>query len=215
MPVEITAADEIARCIIFDRAFEEDVHVDGVLWIFESSDDEGIYHESAVLRRFAPLSEDVHKAGCKIAAKQNARKSEQYAKRGKAVPDTARRFYCGYRSASYASLPKAGDGYLIEITHSPEDGEEAHVDVALTVTVEGRNARATRRTNAGLALADHFGRPEAHRCPCDADDNYHPFSRWGEKCLFVGLRDAWPDLHIPGIVQETAAPGGDDISFLT
>jgi hypothetical protein len=46
----------------------------------------------------------VHRIGCKIAASQNERA-------GHPPPGPKRRYYCGFRSASYASLPNLGDGY--------------------------------------------------------------------------------------------------------
>lgn len=189
MPVEITDADEISRCIIFDRAFDQDLHVDALLWRFESKKPDGMYHESAVLPRLAPQAEDVHRIGCAIAATQNARKGE---------PELGpkRRYYCGFRTASYASLPKAGEGFLVAITSVPEGGEDAHVDVAVMITAEGSNARANCRTNAGLALAEHFGPPASHRCECDVGDEHHPYARWGDDCLIAGLKDRWPGLTL-------------------
>lgn len=189
MCVEIDDADEISRCIIFDRAFEDDLHVDALLWRFESKDDDGVYHESAVLRRLAPEEADVHRIGCGIAAAQNARKKEP-------EPGPRRRYYCGFRTASYASLPSEGEGFIIAITNMPEGGEDAHVDVALTVTAESKNARAVSRTDAGLALAEQFGPPAPHRCECDIADDLHPFSRWGAECLLSGLRDRWPSVQL-------------------
>ena len=202
MPVEITDADEISRCIIFDRAFEQEMHVDHLLWRFESKTDDGVYHESAILRRLAPLQEDVHRIGCQIAAAQNERKPHR--------PGPKRRYYCGFRTAAYRTLPKEGEGFRVAFIHD-EKGDVAHVDVALTVTVEGKNARATCRTDAGLSLAEQFGKPSAHRCECDEGDEHHPFSLWGEGCLTDGLRDRWPALVLTDGEQEA---GEDDIARL-
>ena len=207
MPVEITDADEISRCIIFDRAFDNDLHVDEMLWRFGQTMPDGASHESAVLRRLAPLAEDVHRIGCGIAAAQNARKQEPQ-------PGPTRRYYCGFRTASYASLPKVGEGYHIRFTNDGEDGEDAHVDVALTVTVDGKSAKANTRTNAGLALAEHFGPPAPHRCLCDEADECHPFSLWGEDCLISGLRDRWPGLQLPQNAIQEAPDKGDQPSLL-
>lgn len=200
MPVEITGADEISRCIIFDRAFDQDLHVDALLWRFESKTPDGVYHESAVLRRLAPQADDVHRIGCAIAATQNARKKEP-------EPGRKRRYYCGFRTASYASLPKAGEGFIVALTNVPEGGEDAHVDVAVTITAEGSNARANCRTNAGLALAEHFGPPASHRCECDLTDEHHPIALWGEDCLLVGLKDRWPSLTLN---QDSDQPAAED-----
>lgn len=180
MLVQLSAEDEISRCIIFDRAFEQTIHTDKFLWRFEKTGEDGASHESAVLRRFAPLPEDVHRIGCKIAAEQNERK-------GQPPPGIGRRYYCGFRSAVFGELQLAGDGYSIEISHRPEGGEEAHLDVALTVTAQGKSAKATRRTDAGLALAEAFGDATHGRCECDIADNQHPFELWGTECLAVGI----------------------------
>ena len=187
MPVEINDSDEISRCIIYARAFEQGIHVDELLWLFGQTRDDGASHESAVLRRLAPNSEDVHEIGCGIAAVQNARKPIP-------VGSPDRRYYCGFRTASIASLPKEGDGYRIEFTNDGEDGLEAHVDVALTIMVEGKSAKATRRTDAGLALAEHFGPPEPHRCECDIKDPNHPFELLGPECLTLGLQKKWSSI---------------------
>ncbi|KGB51730.1 hypothetical protein FG91_04094 [Sphingopyxis sp. LC81] len=201
MAVEITDADEISRCIIFDRAFQDEIHVDEYLWRFDGKSPEGVYRESAVLRRLAPTPDDVHRIGCGIAAIQNERKQQP--------TGPSRRYYCGFRTAPYVALPKAGEGFFIIFTADGE-GDAAHVDVALNVTVDGRNARANCRTNAGLALAEHFGPPAPHRCECDVGDGNHPFSLWGEQCLYGGLRDKWPQLHLvdnsPPTDQPDAGP---------
>lgn len=190
MLAEITDADEISRCIIFDRAFDHELHIDALLWRFESKDEAGIYHESAVLRRLAPLPDDVHRVGCGIAAQQNERKKQP-------PPGPTRRYYCGFRTASVASLPTDGEGFEVLLSNIPEGGEESHVDVALIVTVDGKSARANCRTNAGLALAEHFGPPAPHCCECDDQDEHHPLALWGEECLFGGLQDRWPAVLFP------------------
>jgi hypothetical protein len=201
MRLEINESDEISRCIIYDRAFDHDVHVDEHLWRFDSTS-----RESAVLRRLAPNAEDVHEIGCGIAAHQNERK-------GNPSPGNSRRYYCGFRTASVASLPTAGDGYSIAITHSPEGGVDAHVDVALTIFVEGKNARAVRRTDAGLAMAEQFGPPEPYICDCDRGDNHHPIARWGTECLTGGINGRWPGLVLP-LTEDPAAANDDGLPQL-
>lgn len=190
MAVEIDNSDEISRCIIYARFFHGEAHVDELLWKFEGSGTDGKMHESAVLRRLASDSVDVHRIGCGIAAQQNVRMNEP-------PPGPKRRYYCGFRTASVASLPREGDGYIIDIKNEPENGEDAHVDVALTILVEGKNARAVRRTDAGMALAEQFGPPEPYLCDCDIADNEHPLKRNGMQCLVSGLKDRWPNLVLP------------------
>lgn len=186
--MEITGGDELSRCIIFDRAFDGEVHSDELLWRFEKTKDDGASHESAILRRLAPEPSDVHRIGCGIAALQNSRKNEP-------PPGPTRRYYCGFRSASVSSLPTEGPDFTLVYRNVPEGGEAAHVDVALFVTAEGVNARANRRTIAGIALAEVFGPPEPHVCDCDSHDHNHPIVKRGPSCLTSGLRDRWPTLQ--------------------
>jgi hypothetical protein len=169
--------DEISRCIIFDRAFENGMHVDKFLWRFETASVDGIYQESAVLRRIAQTSIEVHFIGCGIASGQNARKNDP-------PSGPTRRYYCGFRTALISQLPQSGNGYTISISHAPEVDIPAHVDVRLIVDPAlSRNARATRRTDAGIALAEEFGTAEPHRCECDLVDDLHPIAQWGPNCL--------------------------------
>lgn len=178
MELELLPTDQISRCIIFDRAFEDDLHVDRFLFRFESKREDETYHESAVLRRLAPESDHVHEIGCLIAEAGNARKAVP------PPPGLDRRYYCGFRTAEYSKLPTAGNGYTISIRHSPEGGIEAHLDIQLVLEPGlTRNGRATRRTDAGLAMAEQFGGAEPHRCPCDAKDEHHPLAKWGPQCL--------------------------------
>lgn len=180
MALALLPTDEISRCIIFDRAFEGDVHVDSRLFRFESRNDaDGSYHESGVLRRLAAKIEEVHLIGCLIAETQNARKAVP------PPPGLERRYYCGFRTALYSQLPTLGNGYTITITHSPEDGIDAHVDfqLAFDPPLTSKSARATRRTDAGLAIAEQFGCAEPHCCDCDKGDEHHPLLKWGPRCL--------------------------------
>jgi hypothetical protein len=154
MSVESEKSDQISRCIIFDRFFQANVHTDELLWVFgKTSEATGASHESAVLRRLSPDAAHVHSIGCAIAGHQNIG-------RGNPPPGDRRRYYCGFRTAAVSDIPSEGDGYSITLTNLPENGVESHVDVAVTITVEGRSAKATRRTDAGIALAEQFGPPE-------------------------------------------------------
>ena len=186
----LTDADDISRCIIYDRAFADELHSDDKLWQFDSSADaNGIYHQSAVARRLAPRPVDVHAIGCGIAAAQNERK-------GDPPPGRQRRYYCGFRTASHSDLPLVGDGYRVTLCIAPEDGVDAHVDVALEVEGATRGQRANNRTNAGMALAEVFGLPEPHVCDRDSDDTEHPIARNGVECLFTNLRHKWQHLRL-------------------
>jgi hypothetical protein len=185
--IQIAEDDFISRCIIFSRFFHQNIHTDAMLWQFGETKDDGAAHESAVLRRFAQSSNDVHRIGCKIAASQNQNKHNP-------PPGPKRRYYCGFRTARYGDLPLVDDGYEIVIRHVPEHGEYSHLDVALTVSGSTKSERATHRTNAGLALAECFGHPDAHRCACDLSDDEHPFAKHGTRCLTAAFKDRWPAL---------------------
>ncbi|MFE1598150.1 hypothetical protein [Methylobacterium sp. ID0610] len=174
----IEADDEISRSIIFDKAFQNSIHVDKVLFVFGQSKEDGRSHESAILRRLAPEDTDVHRIGCKIAHKQNQRKNPP--------PGPKRKYYCGFRTAKYNNMQLSGDKWEIFLTIAPEDGEESHVDVALMVHSEDRNERATIKTDAGLALAEAFGPAVEYVCECDHGDEHHPLHKDPE-CLKRGL----------------------------
>lgn len=189
MGVEITDDDEVSRCIIFDRFFNQNIHTDALLWQFGAQGDDGATHESGVLRRIASLSQDVHLIGCRIAAIQNEKRSNP-------PPGPKRRYYCGFRTARVGDLPRTGEHYSLAISNVEEFGEKAHVDFALTISATGKNARATIRTDVGLALAEQFSAPEPHQCECDLPDDQHPLQKFGPDCLIAGLKNRWPDLQI-------------------
>tara|TARA_R110000824_G_scaffold19504_2_gene75409 strand:+ start:8655 stop:9233 length:579 start_codon:yes stop_codon:yes gene_type:complete len=176
--LEIVDDDVISRCIIYPKFFNGNIHTDELLWHFgNNKDDNGVYHESAVLRRLAPTEKDVHHIGCNIASLQNERV-------GNPDPgDNKRRYYCGFRSATFGDFDLTGDGYIIQFIHCPEHDVESHVDVSLTITVEGKNAKASRRTEAGLNLAEVFGSASEHICSVDSKDVHHPITKLGSDCL--------------------------------
>lgn len=171
MTIALEMDDSVARCIIFPRFFSEDqIHVDELLWRFDNSGEDGQGHESGVLRRLTPKTEQVHEIGCGIAALQN-----ETAK--------ARKYYCGFRNARYGSIPLTGPNYILTVTNTVELGQEAHLDFALQITVQGKSARNNAKTNARLAIAEAFGPAIPHKCCCDIDDLQHPFKQFGNDCL--------------------------------
>jgi hypothetical protein len=179
MPTEISDDDHVSRCIIYQKFFHDDLHTDELLWQFGSSDSAGAAHESGVLRSLAPNVNDVHQIGCKIASIQNERFNNP------APGDKRRRYYCGCRTARVGDIPKEDEGFTLALTLIEEHGIRAHVDFALTVKGDTRNARATNRTNAGLAIAECFGAAEPHICDYDKDDGMHPLKRFGVSCLSI------------------------------
>lgn len=171
--------DEVARCIIFPKAFQGSVHTDEALIVFSGTGDDGASHESGVLCRLAPNDQDIHRIGCNIASIQNERL--------KAEPESAkRRFYCGFRRALAKDVAIQGDKYRVTLTLDGEGGEASHVDIALHVDSENRNERATIKIEAGLALAEAFGTAVTHICNADCDNDRHPL-RIDPECLIRGV----------------------------
>jgi hypothetical protein len=197
MPVDIMPDDVISRCIIYARFFKDGLHTDSKLWEFGKTSEDGLVHESGVLRRIAIANDDVHRIGCGIAEGMN---TNHQIERG----DPKRRYYCGFRNATVGDLPLVCDEYVIHISNVPEGGEESHVDVALEYKVEGRNQRAVVRTDAGMALAERFGPPVSFMCQCDNDDADHPLVKYGPNCLVDGLHHQWQR----GEALELAASAG-------
>ena len=186
--------EEIARCVIFPKAFQDSVHTDELLFVFGSSGDDGASHESGVLCRLAPADEDIHRTGCKIAANQNARL-------GVEPGDPKRRYYCAFRRARAKDVAIKSDRYWVTLTLDNEGGEPAHIDIALFVVDDAsRNERATLKSEAGLILAEAFGPPFEHICEVDTGDPLHPL-RIDPDCLTRGV----PRLQSP---QGLLALGG-------
>lgn len=177
--MSIGPEDIISRCIIYDRAFRGNIHLDELLFIFGQSAPDGASHESGVLRRLAPKDDDVHRIGCGIASNQNERKN-------KPPPGPRRRYYCGFRSARVGELTLSGDGYHVSLTLDNENGEAAHVDIALSVASLDRSERNTIKVDAGLALAEAFGPAVEHVCEGDRNDDAHPLHKDPE-CLRRGV----------------------------
>ena len=177
--------DILSRCIIYDRAFKGNIHVDERLFVFNASDEDGACHESGVLRRLAPQDADVHRIGCAIARKQNGRKSPP------PLPGPQRRYYCGFRNAIVSELPLNGDGYSLRLTLDGENGEPAHVDIALIVLETDRSARTAIKAEAGLAIAEAFGAAVEYICCDDHGDDHHPLIRFPDCLSGVGGASAF------------------------
>lgn len=182
--------DSISRCIIYDRFFDGNTHIDDLLFQFGQSEEDGASHESAVLRSLALNDADVHAVGCKIAQSQNARKNNP-------LPGKGRRYYCGFRTARVGDMPLCGPGYCVKLTNDGDEGEKSHVDVALYIEAKEKSRRNTLKTNAGMALAEAFGPPTPHICNCDEGDEEHPLNKYGINCLINGLLHRWPDVLVP------------------
>lgn len=192
----ISEADQLSRCIIYNSLFCGDLHTDSELWIFGKRDQNGVSHQSGVLRRLAPEDKDVHAIGCSIAALQNVAKAQP-------PPGETRRYYCGFRTALVRDLTLESPGrFCVELSCKEENGVAAHVDVALTVYGATKQVAANQRTEAGMTLASAFGAPVAHVCGCDADDHLHPLKRWGLECLTSGLNAPVANLTSAGDAEK-------------
>ncbi|MGD7069369.1 hypothetical protein [Acetobacter sp. AAB5] len=177
MLVSIEKSDTVSRWIFYDPAFSNGVQADEVLFPFRGrSDDDGYYHESAILDKLTS-PEEINSRGCQTAAKRNKDKL----KRGP-IPEGKRRYYCGYRSATYSDIRMKDERFEFKFTHRPEDDYDAHIDVALKVD-GSRQIKAQRRTEAIIILSEAFGSPYIYRCSCDNEDIEHPFDRFGTGCM--------------------------------
>ncbi|WP_206240389.1 hypothetical protein [Novosphingobium terrae] len=190
----MTQDDELARSLIFKRFFPGNIHTDASLWAFGATEADGKAHESGLALSLAPTSDALHRAGCAIAAAQNKTKGEP-------EPGPLRRYYCGYRQARVSDLPLEGETYAVTLNIDGATDISAHVDVALSYKVEGKNPRANARTKAGMALAEAFGPAVPYICTCDSTDKEHPLVKNGLDCLTSAFVDRWPNLYLGEIKQ--------------
>lgn len=140
--------------------------------------------DSGVWRRKAPKEADVHAIGCDIAKSANANQSKKRLKQGlseETIPGEDRKYYCGFREASKALLEVRTDRFSVKITHLPEGGLDAHVEIKLTVNAGVQKAVAM--IEASMAMSRVLGGPFAHTCAGDAGDQKHPLVLVGPACL--------------------------------
>lgn len=184
MSTAIHDDDQIARCVIFPRHFQGSIHTDAALISFGSAREDGASHESGVLCKILASDDEVHEVGCRIAAKQNERS-------GAAVGSPKRRYYCGFRKARAGDVAVSGEGYRVILTLDGEDGEAAHVDIALFVEAHSKSERATIKVEVGMVLSEKFGPVFPHTCAGDEGDCHHPLIV-DPNCLTKGLPDRRP-----------------------
>ncbi|WP_232494895.1 hypothetical protein [Novosphingobium kaempferiae] len=194
MAEPMSSDDELARSLVFNRFFPGNIHTDESLWAFGKTRDDDKAHESGLALSLIATEENIHSAGCQIAAAQNA-------ERGEPEPGPKRKYYCGYRKAKVNELPLVGDDYEVSLTIDGEGGNPAHVDVALAYKVDTKHLRAHARTKAGLLLAAAFAPAVPHICECANDDDEHPLVKNGLDCLTTAFADRWPDLNLGTVVR--------------
>jgi hypothetical protein len=171
--------DEIARCIIFPKAFQGAAHTDEVLFVFGQSGADGRSHESGVLCRLVGSDGGIHDVGCRIALIQNERA-------GTDPSSSKRRYYCGFRKAVAKDVAISSDKYRVTLTLDGEGGEAAHIDIAVWIGGESKNERSTIKVEVGLILAEAFGPVVSHICAGDVGDERHPL-RSDPECLIRGI----------------------------
>ena len=177
-------SDLISRCIVYAKAFQDNIHINQHLFVFSSAKPDGASHESCVSRVVAITDAEVHAFGCDLAKKQNIDRKEP--ERG-----PKRRYYCGFRTSKYGDLRLTGDKYDIVLTLDGENGNRAHIDVALTVQSHDRNERNTIKLDAALHFAAAFGPATPFVCEEDAGDVHHPVVK-NPLCL----DEAGPDFEL-------------------
>lgn len=175
----IEADDEIVRCVIFPKHFQDAVHTDAAFLSFGPAKEDGASHESGVLCKLHPTDHDVHEVGCRIASHQNTRLEAE-------VGSLKRRYYCGFRKALAKDVAVVGDDYRVVLTLDGENGEASHIDIALHIQADTKNKRATIKTEVGLVLSERFGPVHPHLCANDVQDANHPVAV-DPTCLTRGI----------------------------
>ena len=174
---DIPSEEVVARSLLYSVFFDNEMLAESLIFPWGKSAPDGAYHASLAWRRFAPEDEDLHAYGCRLAANQNVRLGEP------ARGEDRRRYYCGFKQATAGALTIENDFFRTELRHLPEGGEAAHVDLSLTLKMDGKAARANARSEAGLELVGALSPTAPHVCECDLADEFHPISRWGHQCL--------------------------------
>jgi hypothetical protein len=182
-------------------AFRGGAFVSEKLFFLKDDPASGATLGSLALERFLPTPDHVHSYGCRLASKTNERKQAS----GKLNP-RSRSVYCGaYRLMARSVRELVGTEKLTElvaadVTHLPEDGEVAHVELRLVFADGATNKEGTKTVIVDRLLHATTG-PLRHVCDADIDLNPHPgkalATAFGGECV-----DRYPKLsHLWRVIR--------------
>src|SRR5271166_3702713 len=175
----IPDGDGLFRHAVYPHHFTKTSSTGGAVFAIKSlmrikeDESDGLFHTSLGWERYLPNSRHVHAIGCRNAFRQNARLKAK----GK-YKEKDRRIYCGaYRSTARAirelPLGQALSGVSsVEVTHLPEEGEIAHVDLKFALSSDF-DTETTKTAIIRLLWSACCG-PLKHACHCDKDLDFHP-----------------------------------------
>ncbi|WP_109487503.1 hypothetical protein [Occallatibacter savannae] len=131
---------------------------------------------SLVWEKFLASEADLHSSGCDLASRMNERTRIE---KGEVKPKN-RKIYCGAYQLPVAALgnlrleAELPEIETTEVRHAPEDGQEAHVSLRVTLKhdYEG-DVEGTKTAIADRIWASLHG-PLRHICTCDDAINPHP-----------------------------------------
>jgi hypothetical protein len=171
----IPDGDKLFRHSVRPNGFKKDAFSPRNLFRLYDQDD-GSVLASVAWQRLFPTDQHVHDYGCRLAAKQNEGLVEK-----DRLSEKTRRIYCGaYQLTARSVRALVGTPNLEEIassnvTHHPEDGEIAHIDLAIRINANPVNIETTKTAILDRLWAASCG-PLKHVCECDADLVPHPNS---------------------------------------
>jgi hypothetical protein len=185
----ISDSDTLARQVIYPAAFDGAlIGANALIQFLGDRNDDGSFTESLMLERLT-TQQAIHFHGCKSAKRKN---EKQRLKREKAakfpvepVPGEDRHYYCGYTRSQAKPLYIKTARYFIDLTVEEDDGEPAHVTIALRPTDLAAKLKPNDKTEAGRLLALMFADPQPHVCAEDQNDASHPINRWGAEALVM------------------------------
>jgi hypothetical protein len=141
--------------------------------LFYLKDRNGVLFGSLVWERFVPTKQHVHERGCQLAQARNDEKRAE----GK-YKEASRQVYCGAyhlqaRTIRSIAQDQLAGVSLVDVIHSPEDGEIAHTDLRVFLTPEPFDVEGTKTAVLDRLWHASSG-PLRHTCECDLDLHPHP-----------------------------------------
>lgn len=160
----------LARLIIYRKFFDNDRLSNFNMFDFsEDSRDDGKKTESLCWRQLCPNDEDLHTAGCAMAARQNSARADPIGPK--------RRYYVGFREAAAADLLLDNERFTTSVDADPLPDAPYHVHLTLSFKVTDKKDRAQARSEAKSLLGRVFKAVTAHICTDDDGDDNHPARR--------------------------------------